>query len=503
MNLNALDFHSLLPVPKAGLKLPDGIETSLEPVPGDVGPALLESPDVPLKPSFAGILDAKAEARLDVKPELAKAGSIDAAATPSAEAVGRPASPLPPGSLMPQSGNSLPVSTTAAIAPAQSDLGNVQVTSEPLRDVKETPLKGGEPPLNQTALSQDGNRIAAPAAKTAALEQTPEARVDDVKFSQRVAVTDRTPASLTDVAAGKQVQPASSVAAVQAAIPAAIRQILSGRSQDVRQRLEGQAWIDRSTPAQPTASQNVSPAMLEDEVTAKADPKGAVDATKRQTTGSEQSLTDRTILKLDQSSQQVAPSPTSNGTPMPVLAPATAFQAPFQSLTSPPIATTAPAETRVAASIENAVSQLTEARESGRNIRPELALKHAEFGAVNMRLENVAGDLRATLSSRDPGFVPAVQAAMPERAVAFNTDQGSTASQRGNEGIGTGQSGSGNTAGHGGSLHGGANQNSDPRYGSSTGSGQASSQPYSAHQASEERNFAASEHDRTDSGLFA
>jgi hypothetical protein len=90
-----------------------------------------------------------------------------------------------------------------------------------------------------------------------------------------------------------------------------------------------------------------------------------------------------------------------------------------------------------------------------------MTLRHAEFGHVSLRIEGAAAapqDWRAVLASRDPGFVPAIQAALAERAVAASADSAATGSQTGS-GTGSGT-------------------NSDRQYGFSQGSGQGSSQPY-------------------------
>ncbi|MEM9500581.1 MAG: hypothetical protein AAF941_01925 [Pseudomonadota bacterium] len=118
--------------------------------------------------------------------------------------------------------------------------------------------------------------------------------------------------------------------------------------------------------------------------------------------------------------------------------------------------------------VEQAIEQLTEARETGRASRPELTLRHAEFGFVNMRLEAAGGDLRATLASRDPGFVPAIQAALNERVVGAASETAGTNNQRGQE-QGSNSASSGWFGGSGGG--------SDQRYGSSPGSAQGFPQP--------------------------
>jgi hypothetical protein len=126
---------------------------------------------------------------------------------------------------------------------------------------------------------------------------------------------------------------------------------------------------------------------------------------------------------------------------------------------------------------ESAIAQVGEIREALRSVRPEMTLRHAEFGFVSLRLEGTTAapqDWRAVLASRDPGFVPAIQAALAERAVAASADTAAT-------GNGTGQNGS-------------SSSSSDQRYGFSQGSGQGSSSPYPGHSGT--RDEGASQHSR-------
>ncbi|WP_296719026.1 hypothetical protein [Erythrobacter sp.] len=125
--------------------------------------------------------------------------------------------------------------------------------------------------------------------------------------------------------------------------------------------------------------------------------------------------------------------------------------------------------------VESAIAQVGDIREALRAARPEMTLRHAEFGMISLRIEatGAAQDWRAVLASRDPGFVPAVQTALAERAVTASAETAST---------GTGaNSGQGSAA-------------SEQRYGSSPGSGQGSSQPYLAQ--SGQRDEGASQHQR-------
>lgn len=108
--------------------------------------------------------------------------------------------------------------------------------------------------------------------------------------------------------------------------------------------------------------------------------------------------------------------------------------------------------------IESAIAQVGTLREALRSVSPAMTVQHAEFGAVSVRLEQAAPDQwRAVLASRDPGFVPAIQAALETRAVAATADA------------------SGNLTHHHGASQNGAG---DQRYGASPNGGQGSSQPY-------------------------
>ncbi len=160
--------------------------------------------------------------------------------------------------------------------------------------------------------------------------------------------------------------------------------------------------------------------------------------------------------------------------------PAAMAQQPLQ--TSASASTDQVSSARPAQPIESVIDQLFQAREAGRSARPELTMRHQEFGAINMRLEATGTDIRATLSSRDPAFAPAIQAALADRSVAAagessaaNANSNSSNGQS-NQGRSQEQSGSQSQNGAGFAGSGGS---SERGYGSSTGSGQASSQPYS------------------------
>jgi hypothetical protein len=80
-----------------------------------------------------------------------------------------------------------------------------------------------------------------------------------------------------------------------------------------------------------------------------------------------------------------------------------------------PAASAAAAQPAPDGQLETLLDSLVQARESGRAARGEIVLRHAEFGAIAVRLDQHEGDLLARISSRDPGFAPAAQAALTER----------------------------------------------------------------------------------------
>lgn len=135
---------------------------------------------------------------------------------------------------------------------------------------------------------------------------------------------------------------------------------------------------------------------------------------------------------------------------------------------------TVPAQASSATGMETMLDQLAGLRDAARSARPEVMLRHGEFGVVNVRIDaTTPGDWRATLTSRDPGFVPAVQAALAERAIAAS-DASSGA------GPNTGSQPGSHQSGRGGEAATGQNAGSQANYGSSPGSGQGSQQPYLA-----------------------
>lgn len=175
--------------------------------------------------------------------------------------------------------------------------------------------------------------------------------------------------------------------------------------------------------------------------------------------------------------------------PAPALAPTPSAAAPVLALApSPAVAVEAGAALAgnaigpAAPDIDAAIEQVSGLRDAMRSARPELVLRHAEFGAVSMRIEAGApGEWRAMLNNRDPGFIPAVQAALAERAVAAASDTAAGGSANG--GQSNAQSSAQGSGGHATSGQGSGSGMAfgQGHYGSSPGSGQGSSQPYLAH----------------------
>lgn len=163
---------------------------------------------------------------------------------------------------------------------------------------------------------------------------------------------------------------------------------------------------------------------------------------------------------------QPAAATSPDAAPLPSATPASVAQTPASPspsvLPSAPMIAAAPepsaahetARSAPMSQMEETIAAVSDLRETLRAARPEMTLRHAEFGAVSLRLEATgAQDWRVVLASRDPGFVPAIQAALAERAVTAAAET--------------------SLAGNGGQSASG-----EPRYGSSLGSGQGGSQPY-------------------------
>jgi hypothetical protein len=106
--------------------------------------------------------------------------------------------------------------------------------------------------------------------------------------------------------------------------------------------------------------------------------------------------------------------------------------------------------------LEQLVEALAVAREAGKGARGDVTVRHAEFGLVAIRLEQVEGETRAQISGRDPGFAPAAIAALVDRGSAGLADHPQRSSehpQRGSESGGgastPGQPGAGGSGGRG------------------------------------------------------
>lgn len=90
-----------------------------------------------------------------------------------------------------------------------------------------------------------------------------------------------------------------------------------------------------------------------------------------------------------------------------------------------PMAVTTGGQSAPQVQLETLIDSLVQARESGRAARGEIVLRHAEFGAIAVKLHQSEGDMLARISSRDPGFASAAQAALADRqtqAVAAASD---------------------------------------------------------------------------------
>jgi hypothetical protein len=145
----------------------------------------------------------------------------------------------------------------------------------------------------------------------------------------------------------------------------------------------------------------------------------AASSSSSRTDGSVLSQSAQTQSLFQQASAPANPAPLASASPIT----ATATQA-----TMPDAAV----ETSIDRKLESLINTLSEARENGRAARGDMQLRHADFGTVSLGLERREGDLRALLSSRDPGFAPAAQAALAERSITAGSE-GQSAGSRSND----------------------------------------------------------------------
>lgn len=338
---------------------------------------------------------------------------------PQAPADRPPANDAPGGTILPRRGAALPQSPTPPPSPVTSSV---------------PPAPFHAPPASHPTATARMRAVAAaePEAAPASLVAQPE-DTDAVTADQVEAVT--TPDAGGAVAMGltAPAAPAPTAPPVTLPPPAAARIAAAAArapAQPARNGVAAEAGAVRARAAMPTRTEHTAlpaRAVLNDTA-----PDAAPD------------------------SPAALPSPSTQAALLAEPAPAVVV-----SPAAPP--TAAPANERAeprapAPQQETTIAAVGELREALRAARPELTLRHAEFGLVSLRLEQTAGqDWRAVLASRDPGFVPAIQAALTERAVAAAADTASTGA------TGSGQNGA-----------------SDQRYGSSPNGGQGSSQPYLA-----------------------
>ena len=95
------------------------------------------------------------------------------------------------------------------------------------------------------------------------------------------------------------------------------------------------------------------------------------------------------------------------------------------------------------------IDRLVEARQTAAGGRVQLSVNHEDFGAINVRIDQAAGTGLAgvALTSLDPGFAPAVHAALAERGTSERQPASAEPSQRGDQpqprGDGSAQNGQG------------------------------------------------------------
>ncbi|MXO71164.1 hypothetical protein [Alteraurantiacibacter buctensis] len=111
-----------------------------------------------------------------------------------------------------------------------------------------------------------------------------------------------------------------------------------------------------------------------------------------------------------------------------VAAPA-ADAAPVQSVQGAQLAPAAAEATPERHDFSAVIDKLSEARELSRPGRADMHLAHREFGQVSVQFELAGQALKVAMTSADPGFAPAVQAALADRPAAAVADPARTDSQ--------------------------------------------------------------------------
>ena len=415
--------------------------------PGAPAPGLPTQPGAALRgggggaaPDFAGLLTAAI-------PEAVPPPPASLAALPgAAEHVGGPLA-LPGGTILPDIGTGLPHKPGGVVPVIPLPFaGKGAGLSEPLPEaVSEAPTENLTDPMPSAAPD-----VAAPAAAPPVAEAPAAAAAQ----SGEVELDDESPPPTGDLAAH---EPFASVVADTAPVPAAIAALIP-----VVQPGLAPATFGRDTAIAPRAAVRAPTGTPVSAVLAglpQANPTADLPFDPAPAAGADLAP-DPLALEAEPASApagQPAPAPASSQVPA---APALVPSAPIAERAEP----RAPAVNQ-----ESAIAAVGEIREALRAARPEMTLRHADFGFVSLRVESTGAEgWRAVLASRDPGFVPAIQTALAERAVAAASDTAST---------NTGQNGT-----------------SDQRYGASPNGGQGSSQPYLGHSHSREQGGSAHPH---------
>ena len=107
------------------------------------------------------------------------------------------------------------------------------------------------------------------------------------------------------------------------------------------------------------------------------------------------------------------------------------------------------------------IDRLVEVRQSAAGGRVQLSVAHDDFGAVGVRFEQAAGAgmVSVALTSADPGFAPAVQAALAERLAAERQPQATDPAARQDAMTGRGEGGNQHGQPHAGQAQTSSDQN--------------------------------------------
>lgn len=344
-------------------------------------------------------------------PALTNVPALPEPAAPSSPLL---ASRLPTGRNLPPPGLQLPEPAAAALPLAPDPVASkAELPSEPVVPAKPARVTAPRVAL-KGPLALAAEPVAAPV--TGLVDEVPiKPPAKDDAPAEPERGSDQ-PDGENAIAAALQVQPAPQPGPAPATQPAGLPQIVATSLERALAPRLAMALPGEPPAAPPArAATAVDAAKPEPALTAPM-PAASGSAPPSAATPGDVGVADTDPASTAAAAPAAAPAVASAATPAPV-PPALAALAPAPTPTPAPERTDLRAESP-GPQQQSTIDQVGTLREALRSARPAMTLHHAEFGAVSLRLEATGSEgWRAVLASRDPGFVPAIQTALAERAV--------------------------------------------------------------------------------------